>query len=353
MNFIFRVDSSVEIGHGHLMRCLVLAKELSKLNVNISFICRDHEGSAHQLILDSGFELHLLPGKSIDIPSNDYNDWLGSSQKADVEQCNQIMSGLNVDHIIVDHYSIDIEWESRAICQNLTIIDDLANRKHVCRFLIDQSLVNTKSSYNPLIKDNYTYIGNENIILRDEFRSCDNWYNSHQNSVFICMGGSDPKNKTTQIVRSLKNNTDLIGKIGTINVVAGSSFTSRDELLKEIVDSPIDIAIQTNSQEISKQMTDSHFSIVSCGTMVLESCSLGVPTIGIVLADNQAPTAEYLCNKQAIYSVAIDANVDESLGHIVSSLLSNNRLLDNLSNNALLCVNKYAVKNIAEILIHA
>lgn len=353
MNFIFRVDSSVEIGHGHLVRCLVLAEELSKLNANIHFICRDHEGSAHQLILDLGFELHLLPGKRIELPSNDYKDWLGLSQKEDVEQCNQIMSGLNVDHIIIDHYSIDIEWESRAICQNLTVIDDIADREHVCLFLIDQSLVNTKSSYDLLMKGDYTYIGNENIILREEFRSCDNWNNSYQNSVFVCMGGSDPRNKTTQIVHSLKNNTDLIGTIGTINVVVGSSFTSRNELLNELDDSPIDIAIQTNSKEISKHMTDSHFSIVSCGTMVLESCSLGVPTIGIILADNQTPTAAYLSNKQAIYSVAMDANIAESLNHIVSNLLSNNRLLDNLSNNALSCVNKYAVKNIAEILIHA
>ena len=38
MKISFRVDSSNQMGHGHLMRCLTLADELKKKNHDIEFI---------------------------------------------------------------------------------------------------------------------------------------------------------------------------------------------------------------------------------------------------------------------------------------------------------------------------
>ena len=45
MNFIFRVDSSSQIGSGHIVRCLTLAKELNKSDNKCKFICRDHNNN--------------------------------------------------------------------------------------------------------------------------------------------------------------------------------------------------------------------------------------------------------------------------------------------------------------------
>ena len=44
----FRVDSSFDIGSGHVMRCLTLAEELYKQGVNINFICRQHSGKIYE-----------------------------------------------------------------------------------------------------------------------------------------------------------------------------------------------------------------------------------------------------------------------------------------------------------------
>ena len=45
MKIVFRVDSSTQMGIGHLMRCLTLANKLTKQNHQIVFICRKLDGN--------------------------------------------------------------------------------------------------------------------------------------------------------------------------------------------------------------------------------------------------------------------------------------------------------------------
>ena len=42
---VFRCDASIQIGSGHVMRCLTLADELSRQGAESFFICRQHDGS--------------------------------------------------------------------------------------------------------------------------------------------------------------------------------------------------------------------------------------------------------------------------------------------------------------------
>ena len=40
----FRADASIQIGTGHIMRCLTLADALREQGAQCRFICREHEG---------------------------------------------------------------------------------------------------------------------------------------------------------------------------------------------------------------------------------------------------------------------------------------------------------------------
>ena len=59
MKAVFRVDASLKIGTGHVMRCLTLAS-IKKNFVDVSFICREHKGNLINYILESGFICMLL-----------------------------------------------------------------------------------------------------------------------------------------------------------------------------------------------------------------------------------------------------------------------------------------------------
>ena len=50
MQIVFRTDASLEIGTGHVMRCLTLAEGLAEQGAAIQFLCRAHDGNLINLI---------------------------------------------------------------------------------------------------------------------------------------------------------------------------------------------------------------------------------------------------------------------------------------------------------------
>ena len=60
MKVAFRVDASNEIGTGHVIRCITLARIFKERGANIQFICRSHEGHLSGLIKKNNFNIKLL-----------------------------------------------------------------------------------------------------------------------------------------------------------------------------------------------------------------------------------------------------------------------------------------------------
>ena len=60
MTVVFRVDASVAIGSGHVMRCLTLANALTEKGMVCLFICRENEGNLISKILDEGYKVQRL-----------------------------------------------------------------------------------------------------------------------------------------------------------------------------------------------------------------------------------------------------------------------------------------------------
>ena len=160
---VFRCDASTKIGSGHVMRCLTLAKELSLFGYEIIFICRDYKDN---LIKKISEKFKVLVLKNDFLKFNDeisfegqdiYANWLGCSQSDDAKNCIKLMNDNSIGFVnllVVDHYSLDQKWEKeirkflKVINEGkensrLLVIDDLANRKHVSEYLLDQTFGRT------------------------------------------------------------------------------------------------------------------------------------------------------------------------------------------------------------------
>ena len=104
-NKIFiRVDSGVEIGAGHAMRCLSLAQALKKMNFELCFISKKTKGNISKLFMDKGFAVYYIQdnhskSKKKEIIKNDAN------QTAKIIIKHQAKSSW----ILVDHYDLDFK----------------------------------------------------------------------------------------------------------------------------------------------------------------------------------------------------------------------------------------------------
>jgi hypothetical protein len=85
-HFVFRVDAAVEIGTGHVMRCLTLADALHREGNRCKFICRDQGGNLVKLIVERGHEVALLSRAQYKVPVDGelaHFGWLRASHDED------------------------------------------------------------------------------------------------------------------------------------------------------------------------------------------------------------------------------------------------------------------------------
>ena len=57
MRIVFRSDSSYQIGTGHIMRCLNLAKQMKTQGATCQFLSRSYPNNLNQLIKKLNFDL--------------------------------------------------------------------------------------------------------------------------------------------------------------------------------------------------------------------------------------------------------------------------------------------------------
>ena len=109
MNIVFRTDSSVQIGTGHVMRCLTLADELRQHGATVSFICSELRGNSIDLIECRNYKNYRLP-YSLQGGSDDRHVKL--HWEIDAEQTGAILKReKEIDWLVVDHYGINERWE--------------------------------------------------------------------------------------------------------------------------------------------------------------------------------------------------------------------------------------------------
>ena len=90
MKVVFRTDASLDIGSGHVMRCLTLAEALRERGAHCCFICRSHPGNLIKQIWQRGFDVVELAFDAKWTGTEDTNlahaAWLGTDWKTDAEQ---------------------------------------------------------------------------------------------------------------------------------------------------------------------------------------------------------------------------------------------------------------------------
>lgn len=316
MKVVIRTDASYRIGTGHLRRCLTLADMLRGNGATVSFICREHTGHLCHLIEQKGYAVHRLlcsePETCID--GNEYLPWLAISQEEDA--C-QTATALQQERekprwLIVDHYALDEKWEKamRPQAEQIMVIDDLANRRHNCDLLLDQNLYeDLHTRYDDLLPPGcQKLLGPTYALLRPEFLQARQSLRKRDGSIkrlLIFFGGVDPTNETAKALEAVQllNRPEII-----VDVVVGAANSHTDLLQKQFADLT-NITVRGQVKNMAELMANADLAIGAGGTATWERCCLGLPTITIVIADNQREMIETIAGRGAVWNMGWHASV--------------------------------------------
>lgn len=331
MRAIFRVDSSNIIGSGHLMRCLTLAAHMKRHNYDdIHFICRNLDGSLADLVIASGYQLHMLPKVKQDDSLTGYEAWLTVTQKRDVVETIALLkrfisTGEKIARLVIDSYSIDIEWEKniRPFVDEIFVIDDLANRKHDCDILLDQnSYLDREHRYDGLVPETCKLLlGHEHALLRGEFYEAKKKMIPRDKrngikKILVFFGGVDATNETMKTLRALKSIEQQIKNI-TINVVVGRSNPHKEEV-KVFCEQNYYMRYLCQVNNMAELMGEADLAIGAGGTTTWERLFLGLESIVICVADNQKKicedcSREGLINYLGMYTDVLEVDISEAI----------------------------------------
>jgi len=352
MKVAIRTDSSLKIGSGHVMRCLTLADALSELGNEILFICKEHDSNLINKIMDSGYEvkgLSVTSGNDVNSPLA-HAEWLGGTQEDDAVKTIAAIKSVDIDWMIVDHYAIDECWHKkiRAHVKRIFVIDDLGDRYHDCDILLDQNLGATKEKYQEIVpKDCELLLGPEYALLRPEFAQ---WrekslerrkYIKKPKNILVSLGGVDQQNITTDVINELSKISNLANS--EVNVVLGSQSPHIDAVEMAVKKSSLKINVHVDTKQMAELMSQADLAIGASGSSSWERCSLGLPSISYVIADNQINIALALENSRAATTIQ---GIDELAARLTTAISN----LKNMSIEASLVCDGLGVKRVSNFL---
>lgn len=354
MHAAFRTDASLQIGTGHVMRCLTLADTLSERGAQCRFICRAHDGHLMDLVAERGYQVEALPKPDGEMPSTvddlAHASWLGVDWSTDAQQTQQFLADTKLDWLIVDHYALDHRWESalRLACNRMMVIDDLADRSHDCDLLLDQNYGSSAERYAGLVPAECTQLhGPEFALLKPVYakRRAEQRVRSGKiERVLIYFGGgADPRNLTGMALRTFQ--APELMKI-ELDIVVGSGYAYKEEL-ETAAGARDKTRIHMQLPDLSELMVNADLAVGAGGATTWERYCLGLPSIVISIADNQRPACEALGVDGLIqYLGNVDQVSSEVIREQVTGLLGKPERLRELSDNGMKLVDGKGVNRI-------
>ncbi len=335
---VFRADASPGIGGGHVMRCLTLANELRRRGCRCAFATGRDTPETVPALAASGHDLHLLsaPGE------------------AEVEE---IATRLGRCHwLVVDHYERDARFEkaARSFAENIMVIDDLANRPHDCDVLLDQTYGRTAQDYRELVPtDARLLLGSDYALLRRDFIA---WRlralarrdgGGAVRRVFVCLGAGATQRWLPDVLRGMAASAvDVVVDVG-----AGAAASALPALAEIIADMPQVVRVHDFDADMAELMCQADLAIGAGGSMSWERCCMGLPTLLVVLADNQRHLAHVLEKAGAVLNLAgCEVSCREKIRDGVLGVLAETGRLGQMSRRAFALCDGLGTARVAEAL---
>lgn len=266
---IIRADGGNGIGMGHLARTSVLADELLKCE-EVVYVCSTQYAEGISFLRNKGYNV------------------------IEAEDVVETLLSIAAECIITDSYQIDENYieQIRRHFDVVGYIDDNALIDYKADFIINQNYKADEIEYkvnagcNMLLGSNY-------LLVRDEFRNIKPIpINNEVKKILLTVGGSDKWNYTDKLLAGLVDQLPF-----EFHVVIGPVFPYGEEVMEKY--SKHSNVVFERMPCMSKLASECEIAISSCGSTLYELGLVGIPTLGVIVADNQEGLAARM-NEQGL-----------------------------------------------------
>ena len=289
-NILFRVDASLTIGTGHVMRCLNLAHELKKNGSKCTFICQVTPGNLFEKIAKEGF--NTIPLKTKELDSFQWEE--------DAQNTILRMKEARVSWLIIDHYKIDERWHKLVAkyCKKIFVIDDLANRSHYCDVLLDSNVSRKKIDYQNLTPKRCQLLIGVKYLFLDPL--CYSLSEKKRHGSICFLGGGDNQEDLKKII-PLLSSLRLPQPITCI-------FSAQQPNTKSLIAFCQKHHCQSliNPSNFKELCQTASFAIVRCGLVSYELAAFKTPNIAIFHKGIHEEVARWLEKKGYTFPITIN-----------------------------------------------
>lgn len=279
---LFFADAGPAVGGGHLMRCLTLAQALMAQGAECAFAAPQ----AAMRLLDT-----FAPDAIERLPLPDGTPSRLAAPIADLART------WGAQGAVVDHYGFGPGEEAmvRTGVHRLLALDDL-KRGHLCDLVLDSNLDRTAADYpgvESLTGPAYALVRPEFATLRPQTlaRRAD----VEPRRLLIALGLTDVGGITARVVQAL---APSLGDL-RVDIVLGQRAPSLAALAPLASRDPR-LTLHVDTAEMAALTAAADIAIGAGGSSVWERCCLGLPTLTLVLADNQRDAAGRLADLGAV-----------------------------------------------------
>ena len=289
MNLYIRADADYKSGTGHIMRCIALGQAWQDRGGNVTFLSHCESEALRERISKEGFQFI-----AVNAPHPHPDDL-----SITLEYLKRPLPfTLHPSHtwLVLDGYHFDSEYQQaiRAAGVRLLVIDDMNHLPHYhADILLNQNIHAPDLKYR-CDADTTLLLGTRYVLLRREFlkyRDFKRQIPDKAKDILVTLGGADPDNVTLKVIEALK----LLGDVeSSVKIIIGPANPHRTILSEALSSTNFSSQLLTNPPNIPDLMAWADLAVSAGGSTCWELAFMGVPTIVLVLAENQHCFAEGL-----------------------------------------------------------
>ncbi len=276
---LVRADATLEIGTGHVMRCLALSQAWQDMGGAVTFASRAPQPAIRQRLESEKVRLEEIGGGD------------------DAAETIAVAHRVGARWVVVDGYGFGAEYQRTLQAAGLAIlfVDDYGHGgEYSAELVLNQNISAQEAWYAKRSPRTRLLLGTDYALLRREFRRhgrLRSMFPPQARNLLITLGGADAANVTALAVSAAAqlNVLEL-----SLKVAVGPANPHHRELQHSIETLGIAAEIVNAGNQMPELMEWADVAVAATGGTSWELLFMQVPFVGISVADNQRPSARRL-----------------------------------------------------------